>query len=141
MSEEYRKIQEFFSMNAQEKSKHLKEILERSIEFFQKFQRVLAEGSPEERKAMMDEMESFRKQVVSQTESLVKSVGVSQKDLEKYADNPSNFTAEQWEALQSAKKKIQEQYEEISHAQSKEAGGKQSPNKPMPKFPKKWIQG
>ena len=44
MSEEYRKIQEFFAMNAQEKSKHLKEILEKSIEFFQKFQRVLAEG-------------------------------------------------------------------------------------------------
>lgn len=141
MSEEYRKIQEFFSMNAQEKSKHLKEILERSIEFFQKFQRVLAEGSPEEKKAMMDEMESFRKQVMAQTESLAKSVGVSQEDLEKYAENPSNFTTEQWEALQSAKKKIQEQYEEISHAQDKETGGKQTSNKPMPKFPKKWIQG
>lgn len=141
MSEEYRKIQEFFSMNAQEKSKHLKEILQGSIEFFQKFQRVLAEGSPEEKKAMMEEMESFRKQVVSQTESLAKSVGVSQEDLEKYAENPSNFTAEQWEALQSAKKKIQEQYEEISQGQRKESGGKKPPEKTMPKFPKKWIQG
>ncbi|MGL4348768.1 MAG: hypothetical protein ACRCSV_04865 [Chlamydiales bacterium] len=141
MSEEYRKIQEFFSMNAQEKSKHLKEILEKSIEFFQKFQRVLAEGSPEEKKAMMDEMESFRKQVMSQTESLAKSVGVSQEDLEKYAENPSNFTTEQWEALQSAKKKIQEQYQEISHAQEKEGGSKKPPDKTTPKFPKKWIQG
>lgn len=141
MSEEYRKIQEFFSMNAQEKSKHLKEILEKSIEFFQKFQRVLAEGSPEEKKAMMDEMESFRKQVMSQTESLAKSVGVSQEDLEKYAENPSNFTTEQWEALQSAKKKIKEQYQEISYAQEKEGGGKKSSDKTTPKFPKKWIQG
>ena len=141
MSEEYRKIQEFFSMNAQEKSKHLKEILEGSIEFFQKFQRVLAEGSPEEKKAMMEEMESFRKQVVSQTESLAKSVGVSQEDLEKYAENPSNFTAEQWEALQSAKKKIQQQYEEITDGQQKEGGGKTSTDKTTPKFPKKWIQG
>lgn len=129
MSEEYRKIQEFFAMNAQEKSKHLKEILERSIEFFQKFQHVLAEGSPEEKKAMIDEMESFRKQVVAQTESLAKSVGISQEDLEKYAENPSNFTTEQWEALQSAKKKIQEQYKEISHAQNKEAGDPKTPKK------------
>lgn len=141
MSEEYRKIQEFFAMNAQEKSKHLKEILEKSIEFFQKFQRVLAEGSPEEKKAMIDEMESFRKQVVAQTESLAKSVGVSQEDLEKYAENPANFTTEQWEALQSAKKKIKEQYDEISHTQNKDMGQQKPPEKNMPKFPKKWIQG
>lgn len=141
MSEEYKKIQEFFNLNPEEKQEHLRDILEDSVHFFEKFKKVLAEGTAEEKQEIMQELAAFRERVLEETEKIMRKTKLSPEEIDKIAHDPSNFSPEQWEALQEARGKIQEQFSEISSFMEQEEG-REKPKKPKKrKKPKKKISG
>ncbi len=140
MSEEYKKIQEFFNLNPEEKQEHLRDILDDSVHFFERFRHILAEGSSDERKEIMQELMEFREKVVSETEKIMQKTNLSQDDLDKIAHDPSNFSPEQWETLEQARHKIEEQFSDITKFMKEESG--EQPEKPKKrKKPKKKFTG
>ena len=56
MDDEYEEIMKFFTMKPEDKASNLEDIFEHSIEFFNKFQHVLENGSDEEKTEILDKV-------------------------------------------------------------------------------------
>ena len=116
MHDELRKIMSFFSLDPKEKSEHLEEVFQDSIEFFEKFKDVLEKGTPEEKEKMLGEVMMLQEKLQQETQRMCEETGLSEGELKEYAQNKENFSDEEWKSIQSARHKLENQAEEISSA-------------------------
>jgi hypothetical protein len=142
MHEEFKKIMNFFSLAPEEKSKHLEEVFQNSIEFFDKFKKTLQTGTPEEKSAIMKEVVELQEKLQSETTKMCSETGLSEDELKEYSHDKKHFSEDEWKSIQSAKKKFEQQAEELASvlpvANKKETT--QSGEKKAPKQKKKWMK-
>jgi hypothetical protein len=114
MHEEFKKIMAFFSLDPEQKAGELEDVFKNSIEFFDKFKYILENGTPEEKNEIMNEVMQLQQKLQQETEKMCSETGLSEDQLKEYAQSKDNFSDEEWESIQSAKKKLEEQAEELS---------------------------
>jgi hypothetical protein len=142
MHEEFKNIMNFFSLAPEEKSKHLEEVFQNSIEFFDKFKKTLQTGTPEEKSAIMKEVVELQEKLQSETARMCAETGFSEDQLKEYSNDKKHFSEDEWKSIQSAKVKFEQQAEELGSIlpvpNKKEIAP--SGEKKAPKQKKKWVK-
>ena len=113
MHEELKRIMNFFELDADNKAEHLQDVFKDTVEFFNRFKHTLEEGSAEEKKEIIDEVLSLQEKLQLQTDQMCESMEMSEEELKEFAENPENFTDEEWGTIQDAKVKLEGQASEI----------------------------
>ncbi len=114
MSDEFKKILEFFSMDPEEKASHLNDVFDDSIAFFEKFKYIIEKGTPEQKRKMIEHAAALQNKLESETSRICETTGLTEAELESFSTDPDNFSEDQWSSIQSAKTKIEEQARDIA---------------------------
>jgi len=141
MSDEFRKIMAFFSMDPDKKASELEHVFENSIEFFEKFKETLQHGTPEQKQQMLNEVMQLQEKLQQETTKMCEETGLSENQLKEFAENKENFSEEEWNTIQGAKQKLNSQADELSAALPKKTSGKSSEKKGSAGVKKnKWMK-
>lgn len=106
LKDEFQRLMKLFHEGAEGKPVNLEEVFRSSLEFFEHLKGQIEKGSPEEKKEAMLMMQEMYNQMILETKHISQRSGVSEEQLVAFAENPSNFTPEQWRSIQESKEKI-----------------------------------
>jgi hypothetical protein len=139
LKDEYHRLIKLFHEGAEGKSINLAEVFSQSLEFFKHLQAQMEQGSPEEKKEAMAMMSEMYNQMMVETKKITERSGLSEEQLLAYAENPANFTSDQWQQIQESKQQISEAGKDLSKVlqdlakitpptqeEKKDTGGKKS---------------
>lgn len=143
MHDEFRKIMSFFSLDPEQKAGQLDSVFKSSIDFFDKFKDTLENGTPEEKNEIMKEVMQLQEKLQEETEKMCEQTGLSEEQLKEYAQSKDNFSDEEWESIQAAKSKLEQQAEELSEIlpAKKKEGSSEKKGKPKGSVKKKKWTG
>lgn len=114
LRDDYNRLMKLFQEGAEGKKIDLDEVFKQSIEFFQHLKGQIEKGSPEEKKEAMAMMAEMYNQMMAETKKITQQSGFSEEQLLAYAENPNNFSPEQWKQIQESKQKISEAGQDLS---------------------------
>lgn len=106
LKDEYQQLMTLFHEAAEGKALNLEEVFSRSLEFFEHLKEQIASGSAEDKKEAMRIMSEMYGQMIAESKRISERSGMTEEQLVAFAENPANFTSEQWNAIQSSKDKI-----------------------------------
>lgn len=129
LKDEFQRLIRLFQDGAEGKSVNLAEVFSQSIEFFQHLKVQIEKGTPDERKEAMQMMAELYNQMMAETKKITERSGVSEEQLVAFAENPANFSPEQWKQIQESKQKISQAGQELSKVMQQLAKG-ETPPKP-----------
>ncbi len=117
---------------------NLEGVIHNSLKLFHEVLQKLQSEDPKEKEKALEMAESLRKSLQEQSEKAMEAVAMSAKELEAFTNNPDNFSQEEWEALQEAKKNLTDFQKD-----AKERGLVHSPSvkKAKKQKSKLWITG
>ncbi len=151
MEDEFERIMAFFDLPAEEKEGRLQEVFEDSVEYFERFKYMMLNGSKEEKKEAVKKVMMLKKKIEEETHRVCEKTGMTPEQLVEFSNNPKNFSDDQWDAIEGAKKRLEQGVGEIKEAvKTKKEGrtsvqegvapeeGKKTKKKKKP--PKNWIQ-
>ena len=139
MSKEFEKIKEFFELSEEERTKHFEGVFDNAADFFERFNHIIKNGTPEEKKQVLEELQEVQQFVEKETAKLSEKTGLTPEQLKDYADDKSHFSEEQWNAIQGARERIVHDSEDVkSYLKFKpEVPGSEAPKNKSPKPKKK----
>lgn len=106
IKDEFNRLMKLFRQGTQGKQINLQELFTESMAFFEQLKEEFAQGTPEERREALQMMAQMHKEVIAESQKIIKNSGMSEEQLFAFADNPSNFTPEQWQEFQKSKSQI-----------------------------------
>ncbi len=104
--EEYNNLMGSFAKLASGETANLEGVFKQVFAFFEALNGKLKTGSEEEKKEAMMMMNQMYQQMLQYSKQISEKTGMSEEQLATYAENPSNFSPEQWEAMQEVRKKM-----------------------------------
>jgi len=142
MHEEFRKIMSFFSLDPDKKVEELDNVFKNSIQFFDKFKHILESGTPEEKAEIMNEIMQLQEKLQQETQRMCAETGLSEEQLREYAQNKDNFSNDEWDSIQDAKKQLEKQADELSDMlpHTKKPSSEQSKKPKTGSKKKKWVK-
>ena len=146
MADEFNKILEFFKLSLKEREAKFLDVFEDAVEYFERFRHIMKSGNPEEKKKALEEMLVMKKTLEEETQRVAQKTGLSEEQLAQLANDPKNFSSEQWEAIQNTQNKLKSGIIDIKKAMApeslKEDHSKSDSTKKVKKRrkkPKDWI--
>jgi len=115
LKQELPKILEFFEMEPEEKALHFHSTVENAIQFSENLQEAYRAGSEKQREEIHDMLSEMREKISEQTKILCNNLGLSEEELVAYAENPDNFSKDEWELLKEANKKMNSAKKEFAY--------------------------
>lgn len=106
IKDEFNRLMKLFHQGAEGKQINLQELFSESMAFFEKLKEEFAQGTPEDRRDALKMMSEMHKEVIAESQKIIKNSGMSEEQLFAFAENPSNFTPEQWQEFQKSKSQI-----------------------------------
>ncbi|MBI3236448.1 MAG: hypothetical protein HYZ48_01870 [Chlamydiales bacterium] len=106
LREELKRLMDLFSEGAEGKPIHLEEVFKEAFAFFGKLNDLLKEGDQEEKKEALSMMNELYTHMTKESKRMCEKTGMTEQQLAKYAENPSNFSPQQWGAIQEAREKM-----------------------------------
>lgn len=116
LRDEYHRLIALFEAGAEGKPIHLQDVFQQSLQFFEHLKVQIHRGSPEEKKEAMNMMMDMYRVMMEQTKRISQRAGLSEEQLLAFAENPSNFSPEQWHSIQESRDKIFHAGQEIAQA-------------------------
>lgn len=140
MEDEFDRIMKFFDLSAEEKERRLQEVFEDSVEYFERFKHVMLNGTPEEKKEAVNKVVILKRKIEEETKRVCDKTGLTPEQLAAYSNDPKNFSKEQWNAIEGAKKKLDEGVASLKGKEETGGEGTSKENKKKkPPAPKNWI--
>lgn len=144
MHEELKRIMHFFELDADKKAEHLQEVFQDTVEFFNRFKHTLEEGNAEEKKQIIDEVLQLQEKLQIQTDQMCSSMEMSEEELKEFAQNPANFSEEEWTTIQDARVRLEDQASEIdkiiNYSSPKQTSDKKTKKADVRSKKKKWVK-
>jgi hypothetical protein len=81
-------------------------LFKEAVTFFEHLNEQLKNGSYDEKHEALVMMNDLHKEMQTQTQRICQQTGLTEQQLTAYADNPDNFTPEQWRSLEETKQKM-----------------------------------
>jgi len=106
IKDEFNRLMALFREGAEGKKIDLPQLFREALAFFEHLKQEIKQGTPEERKEALQMMTAMHKEIKEESKKIVKTSGLSEEQLMSFAENPSNFTAEQWKEFQESKSQI-----------------------------------
>jgi len=122
MADEYKRIMDFFNLSPEDREKHVQDIFEDSVAFFEHFKHVIETGTPEQKKEAIEKVTTMKNRIAAETQKVCEKTGMSEEELSKYARSPENFTSEQWETMEKSKEELDKEVADLK----KKVGGPSS---------------
>ena len=141
---EYEKLLKFFSLKDEEKAGHFSDVIGDTLAFFNHFKEVMDSGSADDKAEMLRQAMELQRVMQSETENMCDKVGITQDELKTFSEDPDNFSKEQWEEMETAKGRLDEEVHDIASSvtdpKNKEADEGLKPKSKRHRHPsQKWI--
>ncbi len=114
LKDEFIRVMQLFHDAAEGEKINLEEVFQQSFQLFEHIKDQIATGTPDEKREALRMMSEMYTQMIKDSKRIAESSGMTEEQLLSFADNPSNFTPEQWNAMQSSKERIRAAGEELS---------------------------
>lgn len=88
-------------------------LLAEVVTLFEHLKSVLPKTNPQERTAIVDKMSQLHVFLLKESKRLSNQTGISEEQMLRFAENPDNFTKEQWALLDKVKSVMTIQTNEI----------------------------
>lgn len=106
IKDEFNRLIKLFQDAAEGKVVNLEEVFARSLAFFEHLKEQIAQGSEEEKKEAIAMMAEMYAKVMEDTKKISERSGMSEEQLLAFAENPANFSPEQWQKIQESRDQI-----------------------------------
>ena len=148
LKDEFNRLTQLFRDAAEGKSVNLETVFKESLEFFEHLKEQIANGTTEDRMQAIQMMTQMYQQMMAETKRITEKSGMTEEELAAFAENPANFSKEQWDSLQASKQQIQSVGENIAKVITHGESTSLAPAKPQkPKKgpssssgPSQWIR-
>jgi ClpP class serine protease len=101
LREEFTKLMEKFKRGVESQSNpNLPELFKDSIQLFERLKDMLAQSNEQEKKEIIKLMAEMHDFLSRETKKLAEKTGLSEDQMLRFAENPDNFSAEQWRTLE-----------------------------------------
>lgn len=102
---------------------NLEDILKEAVHFFEELRREFPKADQEQRVEMIQMMNELHERLKKVSLKIAQETGMSEDDLYSLAENPSNFSPDQWQMVQETKKKLYDSVRKFSSSlEEKEKG-------------------
>ncbi len=116
LKDEFERIQKMFHDAAEGKEGNVEAVFKEALIFFEHLKGHIAEGSSQDKMEAIQMMAQLYQQMTQETKRIIEKSGMTEDQLASFAEDPSNFSKEQWEALQTSKEQITKTGKEIAKA-------------------------
>ncbi|SRR5581483_5563779 len=116
LKDDFDRLLKLFREGAEGNLSSLDEVFSQSLEFFKHLKTQIEKGTPEEKQEAMKMMSELYSQMIIAAQQITEKSGLTEEQLLSYADNPSNFTPEQWAAIQESRQQISKAGEDLAKA-------------------------
>lgn len=114
LKDEFERVQQLFRDASEGKLENVETVFKEALAFFEHLKEYIAHGSPEDKMQAIQMMGQIYQQMMQETQRIIERSGMSEDQLAAFAQDPSNFTKEQWEMLQASKQQIAQTGVEIA---------------------------
>jgi hypothetical protein len=127
-----------FREAAEGKAINLEDVFKQSLQLFEHMKEQIASGTQEDKIEAMKLMTEMYTQMMAASKRISETSGMTEEQLAAYAENPDNFSFEQWNSIQASKDQIAHAGKDLAKTLEKEASkGKEAGHKkPEGKGPK-----
>lgn len=106
LKDEFDRLMKLFHEASDAKASNLEEVFSQSLVFFEHLKDQIANGSNEDKREALRMMSEMYAQMMAESKRISERSGMTEEQLMAFAENPGNFTPEQWNAIQASKEKI-----------------------------------
>lgn len=138
LKEECQQLSDLFRRAAEGQSIDLQQVFAQSLQFFERLKVELKEEDPQRRQEAMAMLMEIYQHMIKDTKFICETSGMTEEQLIAFAENPTNFSPEQWTSIQESREKIfhagedlAKALEQLSHPQIKK--NPQDPSKKIKK--------
>ncbi len=131
LRDEFNRLIKLFHEGAEgKKPVNLEEIFRSSLEFFEHLKAQIQTGTPDEKKEALMMMAELYNQMTAETKHITERSGLSEEQLVSFAENPGNFSPEQWRAIQESRQRITKAGQDLAKVIQMISQAGPSPEKP-----------
>ncbi len=134
LKDEFKRVMQLFHEAAEGKKIDLEEVFAQSLLLFEHLKDQIAQGSQEDRMEAMRMMSEMYTQMIKETKKITETSGMTEEQLIAFADDPANYSVEQWNAIQASKERIRHAGKDLAASLEKSIHTK--PPSPEEKKPK-----
>jgi hypothetical protein len=106
LKDEFQRLMTLFHEAAEGKTTNLEEVFKQSLQIFQHMKEQMAAGTQEDKTEAMKLMAEMYQQMNAESKRISEVSGLTEEQLVAFAENPANFTPEQWSSIQASKEQI-----------------------------------
>ena len=132
IKKEYERLLQLLNRAVGDQSVPLEDILKEAVVFFEVLRKEFPAAQKEEREEMVQMMTDLHERLQQISKLTARASGMTEDELAAYSENPSNFTPEQWQLVQSTKRQLYDSARKFS-ASVEEKEGKKVPEGEKPK--------
>jgi len=136
MEEEFNKLLQSITAAQQNKS-NIDDTVKIVMDFFMHLKMKMESASPEERTQMVKQMSDMYQKLTDTLKNVGERTGMTEQELLAFAENPNNFTPEQWRTMQESKRALIEFNRAVSRAKERQNQEPKKVSKPSDKEHKK----
>ncbi len=111
----------------------LEEILREAVVFFEALRKEFPSASKEEKEEMIQMMTHLHSRIQEISQITAKASGMTEEELASFAENPSNFSPEQWQLIQKSRRELYDTARKFSASVEDEKIAQHPENKEVPK--------
>lgn len=122
--DEFNRLMNKFRQSVESKSSpNLVELFKDSLRLFERLKEMLTYSNEEEKKEILKMMAEMHDFLGSETKKLAEKTGMSEDQMLRFAENPDNFTPEQWRTLEMVRDRLGRTANEMSRLVKKKPEG------------------
>ena len=106
LKDEFNQLMSLFHEGVEGKKVNLHLVFTKAMAFFEHFKEEFERASPEEKRELLDMMVKMNQEISRESKKILSSSGMTEEQLLAFAENPSNFSPEQWQEFQDSKSQI-----------------------------------
>ena len=137
LQDEFKRLLGLFHDAAEGKNSNLDQIFREALVFFQHLKEQIAVGDAEDRKMVIQMMAELSKKMAEESKRIAQRTGMSEEQLMAFAENPTNFSKEQWASIQASKEQIAKAGKDLVQTVENTQKTGPSASEPKVKKPKK----
>lgn len=111
--EEFSRLIFMYQQAAEGKGGDIQEIFQKSLDFIELLKQMIVTGDQEDKMAAARMMKELHEHMKEHLKIMCKKSGVSEEQLIAHAENPANFTPDQWKKIQASKELLAQEGEKL----------------------------
>jgi len=106
IKKEYERLLHILEESAKLEKVSLENMLKEAVVFFEMLRKTFPSASKEEKEEMMQMMNHLHDRLQEISKQTAEKAGMTEDELSAYAENPSNFSPDQWQLVRETKQKL-----------------------------------